>query len=131
MSQILDDAIDLGPRFRSRRTGFAGVHDRAQRRLLSNRLGLLFELLDDRVDIAPCLSQPLVQSLVEALLEHLFALGERLLALRQLRVGLVEGTLISFELRSLALERPRLRIEARQVRLQALLIIAEIATRGG
>ena len=128
MSEILDNAIDLGARFGSRRARFARV-DGAQRDLLGDRLGLLLQLIDHRIDIALRLPQAFVEPLVQSLLEHFLAFRQRLLALRQLRVGLVEGAPLALELDAIAFERACLRVETRQVRLQALLIVAEVSAR--
>ena len=131
MPQIFDNAIDLGARLGARRSSLAGVDRRCSDDFLGNRFGLLLQLIDHRIDVAARLTQPFVEPLVEAFLEHLFPLGERLLALRELRVGLVEGAPLALELDAIALERTRLGIEARQVRLQPLLIVAEISARRG
>ena len=106
MPQILDDAIDLRARFRARRSRLAGIDGGPQRRLLGNRFGLLLQLLDHRIHIAARLAQPFVEALVQSLLEHLFTLGERLLALRQLGVGLVERAPLALELDAIALRAP-------------------------
>src|SRR4030095_11773338 len=64
------------------------------------------------------------------LLEDFCALAQRLLACGQLGVAFVEGAPLAFELDAIALERPRLRVEPRQMRLQPFLIVAAIAACG-
>ena len=81
MPQISDDAIDLRSGLGARRARLAGVDRRAQRGLLDQRLRLFLQLIDHRIDVALRLPQALVEPLVQALLEHLFALGQAALAL--------------------------------------------------
>ena len=111
MSQIFHDAINFCARFGACRTGLTGIDCRPQRRFLGDLLRLFLQLLDDCIDVAAGLSQALVEPFVQSLLEDLFPLGERALALAQFRVGLVERAPLSFELDAVALERARLRIE--------------------
>ena len=102
MSQIFDDAIDLRARLGAGRSRLAGVDGRAQRRLLRDRVGFFLQLLDHRIDVAPRLPQTLVESLVQSLLEDVFALGKRLLALRKFGIRLVECAALAFELDAIA-----------------------------